>query len=231
VLPFAIHQSTGEQTMKQSTLATEMRYCADIGMWAIDRPISSSCVHRTTFCDANCYNHKLYAMYGAMHGKDTRNEIAWTANAVEGLGKTLARKRKGSKSRARLMTRGEAFSDHADIARVEAILQATPETVWWIPTRAWRNALLWSRVEDLAARYSNVRVLASLDPSNSAEDWAGLDAASIMFFGDDAVASRPSNGERMFKCPKTHAHLSGHCAICKAGCFSSRRVSIHLKAH
>jgi hypothetical protein len=114
---------------------------------------------------------------------------------------------------------------------VENILRATPGTIWWVPTRAWRNAVLWARVQDLVERYSNIRVLASLDPSNTPEDWSALDASSIMFFGDETLTHNPSTGRRMFKCPKTHAHIKGHCATCKAGCFKAGIVNVHLSQH
>jgi hypothetical protein len=167
-----------------------------------------------------------------MTGKDVKNEAAWAHNDAHGLARKLSRSRKAAHGRVRLMSRGEAFSDHGDIARVEALLVAMPERIFWVPTRAWRNALIWARVQDLAARFSNLRVLASLDPSNSVEEWASLDAASIMFFGDDAMTHNPANGRRMFKCPKTHAHLKGHCNVCKAGCFkASGPVNVHLKQH
>ena len=48
------------------------RFCHDIGMFANDRPINpttnhdGSCDHRTAFCDATCYNVKLYKMYPTM---------------------------------------------------------------------------------------------------------------------------------------------------------------------
>ena len=62
-----------------------LRWCADIGMWSLDRPINDipntnitgSCVNRTSFCDATCYNNKLYRMFPAMLTKDIRNEEFW----------------------------------------------------------------------------------------------------------------------------------------------------------
>ena len=41
-------------------MQTTLRWCKDIKMWAIDRPINDvgdvngSCVHRTSFCDTSC---------------------------------------------------------------------------------------------------------------------------------------------------------------------------------
>ena len=54
-----------------------MRYCADIGMWAIDRPIPVSCVHATEFCWKSCYNSKLYKAFPSMRTADERYELEW----------------------------------------------------------------------------------------------------------------------------------------------------------
>ena len=61
-------------------LNTLFRWCDDIGMFATDRPINNtkdfegSCVHRTPFCDVECYNVKLYKLYPAMHNRDNECE-------------------------------------------------------------------------------------------------------------------------------------------------------------
>jgi len=100
------------------SIAKEMRYCADIGMFALDRPIEGTCVHATEFCSAlgeggTCFNKKLYRIYPAMHSKDKRNEAAWRAidsESAADMAKSLDRRKKQT-DRIRLMTRGEAFSD------------------------------------------------------------------------------------------------------------------------
>ena len=62
---------------------TTTRWCKDINMWTIDRPINpvgdveGSCVHRTSFCDTSCYNVKLYKMFKGMAKKDIANEKFW----------------------------------------------------------------------------------------------------------------------------------------------------------
>ena len=215
------------------TLASVLRWSDDIGMHTIDRRISTSCVHKTTFCEQTCYNNKLFKIYPAMHGKDIKNEEAWAGNDVLGLAKALSRKRTKQTKRVRLMSRGEAFSDYLDVQRVANMLDAMPETIFWIPTRAWRNPVLFSMVQSMVSTRNNARVLASMDPSNTSEEWehvANL-GVSTMFYGNDAMLETPQ-GQRMFKCPKTHAKLSGHCSICKAGCFNSKKtVHVHLKQH
>lgn len=220
-----------------------LRWCEDIGMFATDRPINDipgtgvegSCVHATDFCKGSCYNVKLYTMYPNMVERDVRLENEWRGVSGAAVAKALERKRKQTK-RARFMTRGEAFKDYADVERVRRILDATPETLWWCPTRAWRNPLLRIMVEQLAREFSNFVPLASMDPTNTPEEWNDLKASgwSTMFFGDDDMRETP-NGDRMFLCPKTHKGMKGHCSVCKAGCFAKatlgRRVDVHLSSH
>ena len=224
---------------EHSTLATEVRWCTDIGMYALDRNIENTCHHRTQFCEDNCYNNKLLNMYAdAMNGKDARSEAAWQAGDVAGLAVKFGRSRKRQTQRARLMTRGEAFSTHADIARVVKLAAGTPSTVWWIPTRAWRDASLRAAIVDTFASVSNVVVLASMDPSNTRDEWQALhaDGWATMYFGDDTLAETP-DGQPLFKCPKTWGHVKGACGTCKNGCFKahtkpdSAPVNVHLSAH
>ena len=215
------------------------RWCDDIGMFSTDRPIndvgsvSGSCDHRTDYCDVTCYNVKLYRMYPAMGLRDERCEKEWQAVSGEAVATFLARKRKQTK-RARHMTRGEALKDISDIYRVKEIAIATPETTWWIPTRAWRNPMLRSLIEIELFPLHNIAINASLDPSNTQEEEDQLvaDGWNIMFYGDDDKYAE--RGEA-FKCPKTWKKMSGHCDICVAGCFSQttigKRKTVHLSQH
>ena len=212
-------------------LGTEVTWCADLGMFALNRPREVSCTHRTPACDG-CYNEKLETAFGhTIHPKDKKNEIAWQGNDALSLRESLA-KRKRQTKRFRLMSRGESFSGLEDVSRVENILQQNPDTVFWTPTRAWHDPVLWANVRDMCARHKNVRLLASTDVYTTDSDWAKLkrQGVSTMFFGDDDMRETP-NGDRMFICPKTHRKMHGHCAICKAGCFNDKRTDVHLKSH
>ena len=218
----------------------EMRWVDEIGMFAVDRPVNDvgetrgSCVHATDYCYDNCYNTKLYRIYPAMRMKDIRNEAEWQSASAEDYAQALDRKRKPT-NRWRLMTRGEALADHADIDRVKALAIANPSRLLWVPTRAWRDPMLRIRIETelFAIRGNplpNLVVLASLDPTTD-EHRADLASAgwSTMFFGDDTRV------DGRFRCPKTFRGLSGHCGICKAGCFApailGRRVDVILSQH
>ena len=221
------------------TIKDLFRWCDDIGMFASDRPINDvgsvkgSCDHRTQCCDDTCYNIKLYKLYPNMGKRDERCEREWQAVTGNAVKDYLSRKKKQT-DRSRHMTRGEALKDIADIYRVKDIALATPTTTWWIPTRAWRNPLLRELIMIELFPISNIAINASLDPSNTQEEEDALIAEgwNIMFYGDDTKYS--ARGEA-FKCPKTWKKLSGHCAVCKAGCFSqttiNKRVTVHLSKH
>jgi hypothetical protein len=224
----------------------ELRWCADIGMLAFDRPINDlpgtgikgSCTHRTSFCNATCYNMKLYKLYKNMSKRDVRCEQWWqqiTGTEVASVLSKLSKTR--DTSRVRFMTRGEALKDAWDIARVKDICTACPGTLFWLPTRAWRNVSLRTIIEQELMPLPNLALNASLDPSNTDAEWKSLISTgwSTMFYGDNSRAKTP-NGQRTFQCPKTFKQLSGHCLSCKAGCLGSRttysrRTDVLLKKH
>lgn len=213
-------------------MKSELRWCEDIGMYALDRPIPTSCVHRTSYCDTHCFNVKLYRVYKNMAVKDVRNEAYWQQLTGFQVHETLRRRKKQTK-RARFMTRGEGIKDHNDIDRVEDICLATPNTDWWLPTRAWRNALLMAQIQSRLVPIPNLHILASYDPSNTPEDWetTRVFGWSTMYFGDDGFLTTPL-GEKMFKCPKTWGKVKGACGTCKRGCFEGHgRVDVHLSQH
>lgn len=216
------------------TITDTMRFCDDIGMFAIDRSIPESCVHQTEFCKRECFNDKLYKLYPAMETKDVKNEIAWKAiskqSAIEFRNK-LKRARRQT-NRVRLMTRGEAFSDYADVERVRILLVHNPDSVFWIPTRAWRNPVIWSMVQSTIAPLPNARIHCSLDPTNDADETSWIDTMgySTMYFGDDTET------DSRFKCPKTWQTRKGsrkreYCSSCIKGCFADFKVDVHLKKH
>ena len=230
-------------------MQTTLRWCKDIKMWAIDRPINDvgdvngSCVHRTSFCDTSCYNVKLYKMFKGMAKKDIRNEKFWQSlptnkndnqDSLESLQQKLFRSRRQTK-RARLMTRGEAIKDMSDVFRIKTLCEATPNTTWWVPTRAWRNKGLKQLIEDVLFPLKNVAINASLDPSNTKEEEQILKDSgwNTMYFGDDTKTTS-SVGDRRYLCPKTNKKIK-ICDTCKGGCFSQvvigRQSNVHLSQH
>lgn len=202
-----------------------IRWCDDIGMFALDRS-RKTCLFRTEFCAKHCYNGKLYTAFGHnMIPKDYKSDMFWESVTGPELRSILARKRNQT-NRIRLCTRGEPISSHSDITNIRLWANANPYTIFWIPTRAWRNAELRARIRSELCGVRNLRIMASTDPSNTHEEIDSLkaDGWSTMFFGDDTR-------NYGFLCPKTWRGKKSHCAICRGGCFSPRRVDVHLKAH
>ena len=208
-------------------------------MWAQDRSREHSCVHATKFCAATCFNRKLEGSFGhVVAPKDARNDKFWSQiDGAQVRSFMATRKHNG---RFRLMTRGEAFRDMTDIARVESILRENRGMLVWIPTRAWHTnfsrsgkwrgeSRLWAEIARLQTQYRNARIQISLDPSDSEAmvRWAEFSGFSTMFYGDDN--SPAINGSK--RCPKTWAGKKEACRGCKGKCFSSNITHVWLKRH
>jgi len=220
------------------------RYCKDIGMAATDRAINNtknhegSCDHRTDYCDETCYNVKLYKMYPKMADRDDRCETIWKKlnRHNSDFTKFFSRKRYDT-SRVRHMTRGEAFKTSIDVYRVKTMCLLNSDIMWWIPTRAWRDTKIKALIEKELMPLPNCAINASFDPSNTDDEWKMMIDSdwNIMFYGDDDLTTDPIYGKRMFKCPKTHKGLKGHCLDCKAGCFAQKAINrtaiVHLSEH
>ena len=235
-----------ENTMSVTTaeLNDLFRYCEDIGMAATDRPINDtknhegSCDHRTDYCDETCYNVKLYKMYPKMADRDDRCETIWKKlnRHNSDFTKFFSRKRYDT-SRVRHMTRGEAFKTSIDVYRVKTMCLLNSDIMWWIPTRAWRDTKIKALIEKELMPLPNCAINASFDPSNTDDEWKMMIDSdwNIMFYGDDDLTTDPIYGKRMFKCPKTHKGLKGHCLDCKAGCFAQKAINrtaiVHLSEH
>lgn len=207
--------------------ASEVRYCKDIDMFAIDRPMES-CMWRTSFCKANCYNGKLYPIYKDMVTKDKRNEPYWQNLTGSQLSAELNRKHKQTK-RFRFMTRGEAINCLDDIEKIVDICAVNADRLFWLPTRSWRSKALRPIIEAKLLPIANLRLQASLDPSNTQAEIDSLVNAgwSTMFFGNDDKPAVPNS----VKCAKTWEHALGHCSKCTNGCFSSKQKHVWLKKH
>ena len=221
-----------------------VRHCEDIGMFSTDRPINDvgdtegSCLHRTPYCDEKCYNVKLYKIYPKMADRDDRCETIWKKlnRHNSDFTKFFSRKRYDT-SRVRHMTRGEAFKTSVDVYRVKTMCLLNSDIMWWIPTRAWRDTKIKALIEKELMPLPNCAINASFDPSNTDDEWKMMIDSdwNIMFYGDDDLTTDPIYGKRMFKCPKTHKGLKGHCLDCKAGCFAQKAINrtaiVHLSEH
>lgn len=221
--------------MTTETTTTELRFCSDIGMFAWDRPRRYSCIHRTSFCNENCYNVKLENFFKQILPKDDRNESWWQQATGAEIRTALDRKRNQTK-RIRGCTRGENFRDHTDIDRMHDILKANRSRQIWLPTRAWRNPELRQRLETEIMNQSNARLQASIDPSNTIQEVLDLWEAgwSLMYFGnDEAIQLKDGTLEDLpaIKCKKTWEHKDGHCAKCIGACFSKKQTLTWLKKH
>lgn len=199
-----------------------MRFCADIGMFVIDRDMAS-CLYSTQFCRDHCYNLKFFKMYPNVRNYETKLEYNWMK--INGLQEEIKRKRK-STSRIRLCSRGEPFAYINDVFKILKVCECNPDTVFWAPTRAWRSDIQREAIERELFPIDNIRLQASLDPTNTVEEIQSLKDSgwSTIFFGDD------SDIQNRELCPKTWEKKKGGCSTCNL-CFSKERVDIHLKMH
>lgn len=189
----------------------------------IDRP-RTTCKFATSFCKANCYNNAVEKCWYWVIDND-KDEQYWQSITGPKLRTELSHKPIRGR-RVRLMTRGEAFASASDVRKVADMAKCNPNTLFWVPTRAWRSTSLRPKIKKLMSLYPNLRIMASVDPSTSQYELDGLkiEGWSTMFFGDD------SDTKNRVLCPKTWEHKVGHCKTCNI-CFSSDRVDVHLKQH
>ena len=208
-----------------------------IEMWALDRPIAS-CTHCTAFCRKHCYTHKAYRQYHhIMPASDIKNEYRWGLLTGKKVAEEINRKNSRARSRVirrvRFCTKGEPFSELSDISKVADIAGSCPKVLFWIPTRAWRRLEFREKIEANLLSMPNLRIMASIDPSNSREEVQEIISKgwSTMFFGiDDIKAAEEKFGIKFSKCPKTHSGLRSSCQHCNL-CFGAVTVNVHLKRH
>jgi len=206
---------------------SSFRPCADIGCYVIDRPQGLSCKWKTDFCATHCYTLKEEKAWkiSKANNKLISNWVETTGETVK---KEMPRKRKLQTKRVRFCSRGEAIGNEADIEKIRDIARKNRDRVFWIPTRAWRSERLRPLVRKLADE-RNIRLLASIDPSNTQAEIDGLvsEGFSTMFFGNDTESPQPNP----IVCKKTFGHIKGHCANCGKGCFNSGQKHVWLKEH
>jgi hypothetical protein len=209
----------------------------DMGIMRVDRSFNS-CKHCTSFCVQKCYARRLTRIYDKMNhdrvtGSLDRAENYYQVSSVETIAadivKKLDRTRNGNPFRFRWCAMGEPFVTTGDINKIRAIAKLTPAVQHWIPTRAWRKTALRTLIERGIMQEDNVRVLASVDPSNTKRELASIGRWRTMFFGDN---DRHPLSDHAFKCPKTFNHGGPiTCKNCEGGCFNNTTRHIHLKKH
>lgn len=198
-----------------------LAYCDDLDLYCLDRP--RRCPWRTVFCthpEHGCYGAKMEKAWPTWRTWLQKADFLWTlltASAFNGL------------SRMRICRVGEPIESIEDIIRITDWANGNPECLFWMPTRSWRNKTLRQALKTLP---ENVKVLASIDPSNTEAEVQSLvrEGFSTMFYGND---SRHPLGNRasVTKCKKTWEHETGRCSRCDEGCFSDKRSDVWLKFH
>lgn len=215
-----------------------LRFCADIGMWALDAS-RETCVWKTDFCLQHCYNNKVYRMYHRAAERDRQNDTYWNLTPGKDIARDIQKAmdhHKGSNDRFRFATRGEFLGSISDVYKVAMIADILPHVHFWLPTRAWRsihggNPLFnpGRALYDLLLRVRrvmpNIHMIASLDPTTTPREFRALclDGWSTMEFGTDFDPKTHT------RCPKTEGE-KGACSTCGL-CFGKQQTHVHLRTH
>jgi len=224
--------------MNQVTIDTKevrIRMNQDTKVPSIDRD-KISCIHRSEYCNMHCYNNKMYKVFKLMYPADEKNEYYWNNGNIAHDVKKYFQRRKTK--RIRFMSRGEAFKNISDIYKVQSIIKENKDIVFHIPTRAWRNKDLYVLItNELHNKFNNVRIFASIDPSNKIDEIlkASKFCNGTMFFGDNDLHPLQVQQEafKITNCPKTwNKHKKVTCKNCMH-CYNVKKQNLHiwLKQH
>jgi hypothetical protein len=224
-------------------MAERIRYVKDIGMYAFSRG-RQSCLWKTPWCARYCYNNKFYQVNPKLDGIDKDDNTFWRGkDSGEFVDEVKRVTDYNTPERFRFAVRGEIWAKKPDVEKVMLILKQMPDTLFWIPTRAWQDRDMHDWIGEMILPLPNARVMASLDPTNSVGQQEALQRLgwSIVFTGDNSppdqllLAEGGGTTEKrtagMYLCPKTWGDDKGHCAVCTEGCFAGRSVAVHLKKH
>jgi hypothetical protein len=217
-----------------------IRFVPEIGLWSFSRG-RSTCAFRTTWCETHCYAQKFYRLGWARDDWDALDNEWWLTSTPESFVAELRRRARGTPSRFRFSVKGEIWTSARDVRYVREIARLLPDTLLWIPTRAWRDDDMLRLVWDVG-QMTNVRVMCSVDPTVELEEVLRLHTLgmSVVFAGDnDPDQMRLDFDGRaadyltssMHRCRKTWSRLKGYCARCSDGCFSRNKVDVLLREH
>jgi hypothetical protein len=200
-----------------------------------------TCIFCTPWCRQNCYAKKFYKLGYSKKEWDKKYEDWWQRVTPEEFCQSLV-KRSGAPERFRFSVKGEIWTTPEDVVKVAKILDLLPDTLFWIPTRAWHTWVMAEKIEQHVKWKTNSRVMASVDPSDDPGEvsvvrdmgWSMLyvgvnEDQEQMLLGEDSLQVNPASG--MFHCPKTWDHREGHCAVCEEGCFKEGVNSVRLRKH
>jgi len=221
-----------------------IRYVPDLGMYAFSRG-RNTCLWQTPWCKKHCYMGKFEQMGWSKSEWDELDNKWWLESAPEAIVAEIIRVAGNDgtpPTRFRFSVKGEIWNSAEDVEKVRQILLQMPDTLFWIPTRAWHDWRMSEHIEYSIFPLPNARVSASVDPTdNISEVQVARDMVwSLMFTGDNDPAEQTmltENGldekwtKDMYRCPKTWQDAKGHCALCTEGCFRKERTEVHLKKH
>jgi hypothetical protein len=216
--------------------ADPIRFVKATGLFSFSRG-RDTCLWTTRWCSHRCFNKKFYSVNPKLPDRDVLDEAFWQGRSVSEIVKII---RDLDVKRFRFAVRGEIWTRVRDVGKVRDIMSRCPDTLFWIPTRAWRGKLRLE-IEMQIMRLCNSRVMASIDPTTTPREELVLRESgwSMLFAGDnnlDQLVLAPagvadSRTKGFARCAKTWKGAHGHCAVCEEGCFSAARVDVHLKQH
>lgn len=221
-------------------MKSQIKFCKHINLFTINRP-RESCRFASDFCFKNCYHAKMENLYARYKDEaDKKEEAYWHQITGEQIATFLSTKRTRPTDRFRLMSRGEALTNKRDVWRIYDICMQNLDTLFMLPTKAWRSHRMMEYMKDILSSCPNLRLLFSTDPDIWSEALKVIGAhmphpliarMTLTYFGTDEF---PADLE-VFKCLKTwDKGTLVTCATCQAGCFIEDRYRlkiIHFKKH
>ena len=224
-------------------MTANIRFVDEIGLYAFSRGCGT-CKWQTDWCRRYCYSQKFHRVNPNLVEIDQSDNAFWRgADSDQIVAAIHAANNYEYPKRFRFSVRGEIWLKCDDVEKVMLILLQMPDTLVWIPTRAWQDADMRGLIERLILPMPNARVVASTDPTTPAEadqdlrqsGWstifAGINDNGNQLLLDEHGGTTEPRTCGAFRCPKTWERVPGHCAVCEDGCFSKGPVSIHFRQH